>query len=191
MQVLFKKTLYVLVLACFFGQVTNVYGASDGAVKHPMPVIAIVDVQRILQESLAAKDVQQQLEGQRAKFQTEITSEEKELRKAEQDLAEARQKLTADVYADREQQLRQRFLTVERQVQSRRKALDQAFSESMNTVRASLQEIVSSVARQKGVNLVIVKQQTLWSDKSLDITDEILANLNKALPKVPVKVQPE
>ena len=159
--------------------------------KLPAPVIAIIDVQRILQESLAAKNVQQQLEAQRAKFQNEIAGEEKQLRQAEQELAAARQNLTPDVLADREQQLRQRFLTVERQVQSRRKALDQAFSESMNKVRKSLLDIVSQIAGQKGANLVVVKQQALWSDRQLDITDEVLASLNKALPAVPIKVEAE
>ena len=165
--------------------------AKSAAGKLPQPVVAIIDVQRILAESLAAKNVQQQLEAQRAKFQNEIAGEEKELRQAEQELAGSRQSLTPDVFADREQQLRQRFLAVERQVQSRRKALDQAFSDSMNKVRKSLLDIVAEIAGQKGANLVVVKQQALWSDKQLDITDEVLTSLNKALPTVPIKVEPD
>ncbi len=157
----------------------------------PTPVVAIVDVQRILQESLAAKSVQQQLEAQRAKFQTEISGEEVELRKAEQELAKSRESVTPDIYADREQQLRQRFLGVEKHVQARRKALDQAFTDSMNVVRKNLLDIVGAIAHEHGANLVIVKQQALWSDKKMDITDEVLARLNKAVVQVPVKVTPE
>lgn len=164
--------------------------ASDGSALNK-PVIAIVDVQRILEESLAAKSVQKQLESQRSKFQTEIESEENGLRQAEQDLSKAHDKLPTDVYAEREQQLRQRFLAVERHVESRRKVLDQAFTDSMNTVRSSLLEIVDTVAHEHGVNLVIVKQQALWVDKNLDITDEILSRLNKKLPQVSVKMSPE
>ncbi|NTU76808.1 MAG: OmpH family outer membrane protein [Alphaproteobacteria bacterium] len=155
------------------------------------PVIAIVDVQRILQESLAAKSVQQQLEAQRAKFQTEIVAEEKDLRQAEQELSKSRDNLKPDVFAEREQQLRQRFLTVERHVQSRRKALDQAYTNSMNVVRKSLQDVVGAVAKEYGANLVIIKQQTLWSDKQMDITDKALARLNNDLSRVEVKVLPE
>ena len=155
------------------------------------PVIAIVDVQRILQESLAAKSVQKQLEAQRSKFQSQIESEENSLRQTEQDLSKSHDQLPANVYADREQQLRQRFLAVERHVQARRKVLDQAFNDSMNTVRSSLLEIVDAVAHEHGANLVVVKQQTLWVDKGLDVTDEILKRLNKALPQVVVKMVPE
>ncbi len=161
-------------------------GKSPSAI--PTPVIAIIDVQRILEESSAAKSVQQQLEAQRAKFQTEIAGEEVELRQAEKDLAKVRDTVSPDVYADKEQQLRQRFLGVERHVQSRRKALDQAFTDSMNVVRKNLLDTVGALAQERGANIVIVKQQALWSDKKMDITDEVLSRLNKALPQVPVKV---
>ncbi len=157
----------------------------------PSPIIAIIDVQRILDESMAAKSVQKQLEQQRAKFQSEIEGEENGLRQTEQDLSKSRDQIAADVYADREQQLRNRFLTVERHVQARRKVLDQAFTDSMNAVRASLLEIVDTVAHEHGANLVIVKQQALWVDKPLDVTDEVLGRLNQKLPQVTVKMAPE
>ncbi len=163
----------------------------DAKSKLPAPVIAIIDVQRILEESLAAKNVQKQLESQRAKFQTQIEAEENGLRQAEQELGKSHDQLAADVYADREQQLRQRFLTVERHVQARRKVLDQAFTDSMNAVRASLLEIVDTVAHEHGANLVLVKQQALWVDKPLDVTDEVLGRLNAKLPQVTVKMAPE
>ena len=150
----------------------------------PPPVIAIVDVQRIMQESLAAKSAQKQLEAQRSKFQSEIAKEENDLRQAEQDLAKQRAALPAPDYADREQQLRQRFATVEAHVQSRRKVLDQSYTDAMNAVRAALLEVVSKVAREHGANLAIVKQQALWTDQPLDITDEVLSRLDREMPKV-------
>ena len=157
----------------------------------PAPVVAIIDVQRILQESLAAKSIQKQLEAQRGKFQTETEHEENILRQAEDELTKSREKLAVDVYTDREQKLRQRFLAVERHVDTRRKMLDQAFTDSMNGVRTALLEIVDVVAHERGANLVLVKQQALWVDKPLDVTDDVLARLNKKLPQVPVKVTEE
>jgi Skp family chaperone for outer membrane proteins len=160
--------------------------AADTPAKLPAPVIAIVDVQRILQESLAAKSVQKQLEAQRSKFQNAIEGEENGLREAEQELAKERDQLAAQAYADREQQLRQRFSTVENHVQSRRKVLDQSFTDSMNAVRGALLEVVDKVAHEHSANLVIVKQQALWTDQPLDITDEVLKRLDQKMPKVDV-----
>ena len=157
--------------------------ASD---KLPPPVIAIIDVQRILQESLAAKSSQKKLEVQRSKFQNEIEGEENELRQAEQSLAKERDKLPAQAYADREQQLRQRFTTVENHVQTRRKALDQAFTDSMDSVHNALLSAVDKIAHERGANIVIIKQQALWTDAAMDITDEALKRLDQTLPKIDV-----
>ena len=142
-------------------------------------------------KSTAAKAVQKQLEAQRSKFQIKTEGEENELRQAEQELNKAHDQMAADVYAEREQQLRQRFLAVERHVQARRKVLDQGFTNSMNEVRANLLEVVQDLAHERGINLVLIKQQALWADKNFDITDEVLGRLNKKLPQVTVKLTPE
>ncbi len=158
--------------------------------KLPSPVIAVVDVQRILQESLAAKSAQKQLDAQRLQFQSEIAGEENELRKAEQELAKQRTTLSPQAYAEREQQLRQRFTRVENHVSARRKVLDKSFSDSMNAVRSALLDVVDQTAHERGANLVIVKQQALWTDQPLDITDEVLKRLDKKMPKVVVAPPP-
>jgi Skp family chaperone for outer membrane proteins len=186
----YRKILLVICL-CLLALTGARAAEADSKNKMPAPIIAIIDVQRILQESSAAKSVQKQLEVQRAKFQTEIEGEENGLRQSEQDLSKSRDQLAADVYADREQQLRQRFLAVERHVQARRKVLDQAFTDSMNAVRASLLAIVDAVAHERGVNVVLVKQQALWVDAPLDVTDEVLKRLNAKLPELTVKMAPE
>ena len=154
-------------------------------------VIAIVDVQRILQESKAAKSVQRQIETHRSKFQAEISGEEKELRTAEQKLTSMREAGPSAAFAEQEQKLRQRFMSVERHVQARRKALDQAYTEAMSTVRSNIIEIVEKVSRERGVNLAIVKQQVIWNDKAIDITGEVLTRLNQKVPEIQVVVQPE
>jgi Skp family chaperone for outer membrane proteins len=147
----------------------------------------VVDVQRILDESEAAKGAQKQLNSQRSHFQTETEKEENQLRQAEEDLSKSHDKISSDAYAEREQQLRQRFVEVERHVESRRKTLDQSFTDAMNAVRDKLIDVAQNVAHEHNANIVLVKQQVLWSDKNLDATDEILARLNKELPQVDFK----
>lgn len=148
----------------------------------------VVDVQRVLRESLAAQDVQKQLDAQRAKFQKETELEENELRRAEQDLAKSRERLDARTYGEREKLLRQRFLSVERHVEARRKALDATFTNSMNKVRSALIEVVEAAARAKGAHVVMAKQQILWVDPLLDATDDVLAKLNAKISHVPMNL---
>jgi len=153
--------------------------------------IALVDVQNLLQTAAAEKDIQRQLDAQRERFQAETTAEEKDLREVERKLAALRESGKADAYAEEEQKLRQRFLRVERQVQSRRKALDQAMTDSTSTVRSGLVSCSERIAKERGFSLVLVKQQVIWSGPSIDITKDVLACLDKALPNIPVIVKPE
>ena len=186
MRILKTITLSLICIAALAGA-----AQADAAAKLPSPIIAIVDVQRILQESLASKSVQKQLEAQRSKFQNEIEKEENSLRDAEQSLSKQRGELAPQTYAEREQQLRQRFSTVENHVQTRRKVLDQSFTDSMNAVRAALLDVVGIVARERGANLVIVKQQALWTDQAIDVTDEVLKRLDDKMPKIDVAMPAE
>jgi Skp family chaperone for outer membrane proteins len=64
----------------------------------------------------------------------------------------------------------------------------------MSAVKNALLDVVSEVAHERGANLVIVKQQALWTDQPLDITDEVLKRLDQKMPKInvaPPKEKPE
>lgn len=186
-----KRLVLRFVLVSFFLGLFLAPSSAEAPAKLPTPVIAIVDVQRILQESMAAKSVQTQLEAQRSKFQNEIEKEENSLRQAEQTLSKQRDQLTPQAYSEREQQLRQRFTTVQNHVQSRRKVLDRSFTDSMNAVRSALLDVVGTYARERGANIVIVKQQALWTDQPMDITDEVLKRLDQKIPKIDVNTPVE
>lgn len=187
---MFRRTLSSVLCVAF------VCMFAGGVVAAPLPsskpvvpsVVAIVDVPRILKLSKAAKSVRQQLETQRSKFQTEIAEEEAELRSSEKELIKLREAGEKVAFAELEQKLQQRFLKVERHVQTRRKALDQAFTKSMSTVRKNLVDTVSKIAKEKGINLVVVKQQVIWHDKAIDLTSSVLSRLDKALPEVPIQI---
>lgn len=154
----------------------------------PAPIL-VVDVKRILDESTASVNVQKKIEAQRAAFQTEIAAKEKQIRDAEQDLLASRGKLSQQAYTDRENQLRQKFREVEQYVQDRRRLLEQATTFSMGKVRSVLLGIVTDIARKRNAQAVLIKQQVLWAENSLDVTNLVLEKLNAALPDLPVNIE--
>jgi Skp family chaperone for outer membrane proteins len=151
--------------------------------------ILVVDVKRVLDEAKASVGVQKKIEAQRSAFQTEIAEKEKSIRSAEQDLLGTRGKIESSVYAQKEQELRRKFGEVEQYVQERRRLLEQATTLSMGKVRSVLLGIVTEIAHRKGVQAVLIKQQVLWTESSLDITDEVLERLNTQLPDLPVNIE--
>jgi Skp family chaperone for outer membrane proteins len=155
----------------------------------PQSAMLIVDVKRILDESVASVSVQKRIEAQRSAFQTEIAAKEKEIRAAEQELVASRGKLTQQAYAEKENELRKKFREVEQYVQDRRRLLEQATTLSMGKVRSVLLTIVTDIARKRGAQAVLIRQQVLWSENVLDITDQALERLNKELPDLPVNIE--
>jgi Skp family chaperone for outer membrane proteins len=68
-----------------------------GAQQAPQTVVAVVDVQKILEESKASKTVQAALDKQRTAFQNDISKQENTLRTADQDLSRQRATLSPGV----------------------------------------------------------------------------------------------
>jgi Skp family chaperone for outer membrane proteins len=185
-----KRFLLILGLACMLPlMVQAAPTAVTPVVAEPGKPILIVDVKRILDESKASVNVQKKIEAQRADFQTEIAAKEKLIRQAEQELVSSRGKLDAAAYAEKENQLRAKFREVEQYVQERRRLLEQATTLSMGKVRSVLLGIVTEMARSRGAQAVLIRQQVLWSESALDITDEVLQRLNVDLPDVPVNIE--
>lgn len=152
--------------------------------------IAVVDVQGALRESDAAKKIQALINKRRQDYQRQVTEEEQALRQSEQDLQQQRSILSPDVYQQRLREFRDRVAEVQKSVQQRRRALDQAFTMSMNKVRDALVTVIAEIADERGAKVVLFKDHIVIAEKSLDISEEALHRLNDRLPSVPVDLPP-
>jgi len=161
-------------------------GSTDAAT---LP-IAVVDVQGIMRAAQAAKAIHDQIETRRAAYQEQVSAEEKRLRAAEQDLAQQRTILAPDAYQQKVRQFQSQVAEVQRQVQMRKRELDETFAKAMNEVRKSLVAVVAEIAEQRGIKLVLFKSQIVIAEKSLDVSDETLKRLNERLPTVEVDLPP-
>lgn len=151
-------------------------------------VVAVVDMQKIMQESLAAKSVKDQLAAQRQTYQKEVTADEQKLRENEKSLQEQRAKLSAEDFTKKRTDFETQVRAVQEKVQQRAQALDVAFNQAFATIKQSLGKIVAQEASNRGANVVLDRGQTVVIEASFDITAPVLAQLNKDLPKVAVTV---
>ena len=171
--------------------------AQTSAAQTPTPrgeveplAIAVVDVQGIMRAAKAAKAVHDQIEQRREAYQNQVSGEERRLRQAEQDLAQQRAVLAPDAYQQRVREFQGQVAEVQRQVQVRKRELDETFASAMNEVRNALVSVVAEIAEQRGIKLVLFKSQIVIAEKSLDVSDETLQRLNDRLPTVKVDLPP-
>ena len=150
--------------------------------------IAVVDVQALMTESEAAKNVQKQIETQREQFLSELSKLEQDLRKSEKDLADQQSTLPKEDFAKKKQEFETKFLEARRLAQKRKKALDDASTKAMGKLREEILKIVGVIAEQKGYSLVLSRQNVVIGDKSMDISEEAMKELNKAISKITLEV---
>lgn len=151
-------------------------------------VVLVVDIQRIMRDSKAAKTIRSQVNDQREKFQAEFAEREKKLREEEQALARQRTILTAEVFQQKAKEFQGRIAEVQRDAQGRRQEVEAALNRALQDIRAVLVNIVGKMADEQKATVVLPKVSVFLVDKKLEITEDVLQRLDAELPKVTVRV---
>lgn len=160
---------------------------AEAAVAKIDPVsVAVVDVQLIMRQSEAAKVIREQVEARRKVYEKEFQDREGKLREEEKALAQQRAILANDVFQGKVREHQEKVAALQRDGQSMKRELDQAFSRANGEIRKQMIDIVAKIAEEADVGLVLFKNQIFLGTRKIDVTDEVMKRLNKALPKVKV-----
>src|SRR5918994_728312 len=143
------------------------------AQKLPTTIAAVIDYQRILRDAAAARSIREQIEARRKAYQEEISKEEQRLHEADKEFAKQRSVLSAEAFAEKRRDFEQDVAEVQRMSAA-----------ALNEVKEALIEIVTSIAEERGFNLVLPSSEVLFFARSLDLTEEVLAKLDARLPQV-------
>ena len=152
----------------------------------PAPVIIIVDITQILHDSKAAKDIQGQLDKETAVYSKTVSQQENELQQMRDELERQRTLLAPEAFSAKTREYQQRFETLDRNVQSKRQALQQSLNDAMTKVQNAALEIIQDVAKERKANLVLTKAAVIFEDGSLDVTLEVMSRLDAKLPTLAV-----
>ncbi|MBK1836159.1 OmpH family outer membrane protein [Azospirillum sp. YIM B02556] len=152
------------------------------------PVIAVIDVQKIMQESSASKGITKSFESLRDSYQKEISALEDKLRKNEDELRKQQTVLSPEALANKRRDFEKQVADVQKTVQTRKRALETSLNEAMAVVHKTMVEVVADISRERGANLVLARQQFVLVDTQLDVTDAVMERVNKKLPQVALNV---
>ena len=146
------------------------------------PSIAVVELQALMEESLAVNSIKAQVESQRSLYQGQISAEENRLREKEQELAKQRSILSAEAFTERRIEFENEVTAVQRSVVELRRQLDQAYTNGVKEIRLEIAKIIQEIAQEKGLTLILPQEQTLYVDDTLRISREVLKRLDDRLP---------
>ncbi len=158
-------------------------------------VIAVVDTDRISRECTACRAAATQLQTQENALRTRAQQLQTQLRTEGQPIQTAvtalgtrqpdaalQQRITA--FQTRERTAGQELQTAQRNLQSTQAHVNQQ-------IGARLVPIITTVAQARGANLAVDRAAALWAAPALDITTDVLGQLNQQLPSVSVTPLPQ
>jgi len=149
--------------------------------------IGVVNTQKLLAESSAAKSIRDQLQNKQKGFQAELDAKEKALMKEDQELSKQQANMEKAAFEQKVKDFRGKAAAAQREIQGKKIQLDKALSGALEQVNTNVVNITQEVAREKKLNVVISASQVLYAEPTLDITADVLARLNKKLPTVSLK----
>lgn len=157
------------------------------SIAHADTVIAIVDIQHILENASAAKNARDQIKLMREGFMADIKKKDTQLNAEEKELTTQRTILSAEAFEKKRQAFRDKQMGIQRDVQAKRAQLDKSSSVALNAIHKNIYEIISALAKERKFDIALSNSQILYANKTLDITNEVLTQLDKKLPKISVK----
>lgn len=154
----------------------------------PTPVAVVVDMNEIMRDAKAAKDIQAQVEQEMNAYRTEVQKREDDLHKLQSDLERQRTVLAPEIFNARSQEYQQRYAALDSDVQAKQRAMQQSYGDAMTKVERAALAIVAEVAKERKANMVVAKAALLYMDDALDVTSEVTHRLDQKLPSVTVKL---
>jgi Skp family chaperone for outer membrane proteins len=176
----------VIVAATFAAHTAK---AADAAAPAPAATglkVAIIDDQRLLAESKAAKNIDSQLSAKQESFQKEFVTLEKKLNDKKKELIQSNGKIKPEDFDKKRIDFEAEVAKAQNTAKNRRADLAQAGNEGLGKLRAQITKIVADMAQKNGYNIVLTRQNVVLADKAMDITTDVLAELDKTLTSVPL-----
>lgn len=153
-----------------------------------VPAILVVDLPQVLHASKAGQGVQNTVSQAMQTYSKEVAREEDDLQRMRADLERQHTALSQTALDAKAKALQLRYQELNRDVQTKRQAMQQAYNDAMVKVEKAALDIVGELAKERGANLVVLKQAVVYSPDSSDVTNEVLTRLDKNLASVAVVV---
>ncbi len=142
--------------------------------------LAVVDMQAVLQKAPQIEKINKNLTAQFKGRQDKIMQAQRDLQNETQNLEKNAAVMKADDRAKLENKIMTDRNNVQSMVASFQKDLSKQQSDSLHGFSQQLDGVVSKLAAQTGIDLVIQKGSTLYAKNDLDITQQVLDALKKA-----------
>jgi len=151
--------------------------------------IGVIDMNEVLQKSEAIAKVRAALDAKNEEFQSSIAEEELRLRKEEKMLNSERDEMSEDEFNQRFAQFELDVVAIQQSIQLQQSRFDRSIQQANATLEQELIKIVSEIAKERQLSMVIQRKNVVIYDSATDMTGEALQRLNERTKNMTVTLQ--
>ena len=160
----------------------------EGAADMSVDRIGLIDLDGVLRASEGAARVRDLLDEQRRGFQREFATREAALQETERKLVANRDDLDEAEFSRQLAEFEASVTQIQKEIQFLREAIDVAFQEAQSRLRNLAIQIVTELAQEKKLDLVLVRESALIFLPSLNLSDEVLRRLDERTKDARIEV---
>lgn len=149
---------------------------------------ALIDLNFVLRNADATSKIRELLDEKREEFSAEFQKREAELLQTERKINQSRADLSPADFNNAVQAFQNDVAKVQKEIQFKRNSIDQAFQQAQDNLRALAVEIVTAIAQNEQLDMVISRDAALIFRQDLNITQDVLMILNERTKNARIEV---
>lgn len=151
--------------------------------------IGVLDVEKIVKESSAMRDIQSKVSKKQDEYQKEVTKKQNELESEQKRIEGKKNVLSKEAFEKETKAFEKKIDDLKTFVDKKQNSLKKASMDSMSKVNDKVKDIIAEISKEKELDVIVPASQTLYYKDELDISAEVLKRLNKKITKLDVKFE--
>ena len=176
-NILMKRIRFIALILLLFS--TNI--SAEPTPRTFETKIAVIDVEYILEKSDVMQSIRVQINDISNQIQDEMSHKERALKNTEAQLVEKRGTIPEEAFEKMIVDFNKNVSEAQKLTQQKKSALERAHSDALSIMHQHIINIISSLAKKSNFNLVLPTSTVIYADNDLNITLEVLTELNNTL----------
>ncbi len=166
-----------------------VFLSSSNAENFPNTSVGVLDLNKVLLDSKAAKNAAEQIDKIAKEIENELISSDEDMVREQNKLVEAQSIMAPEAFDVKRKEYEEKVRNYNIERQNKLVSIDRLIESSRNEILNYLKPILEEISQTKGITVILEKGTVLLNADSMDITDEVIKKLNKDLPKIEISLE--
>ena len=144
--------------------------------------VAVVDVQKVLTQSVAGKAAYEKLKKMQDDRVAKAKAMDDEMKKLESDLTTKRISLAEDKLAEMQKQLADKKINMQRFAQDADREIGEARDRELQQLQVKIEPVIDALGKEMGLALIFNKFESglVYASDAVEITDTVIQRFNAA-----------